>query len=558
MLTHLLIRDFAVVEQLELDVHGGMTVLTGETGAGKSILVDALGLALGDRADSGVVRHGARRADIIATFDVSAIPEATTWLSAHDLDQNSDCVLRRVIQGEGRSRAYVNGTPTPVQQVRELAERLIEIHGQHEHQTLPRRERQRGLLDDFATHGDRLTAVRTTYADWHGLRTRLDELGSARRDRDDRVDLLRFQVGEFQTLALVPAEATELEEEHDRLAHAGRLLEGSRLALDVLYEDDEQSAHRLVNRAVTELQTLADIDTRLGPAVDMLSGAAIQIQEAADDLRRYASQLELDPARLDWVDARLGAIHALARKHQLSPAELPAFEARLSDELADLENADLRLEQLQSELSEAERRYRAAAVALTASRVTAAETLSKAVTESIQGLGMPGGEFRVEIGSDPAAPPTAHGLDTVEFRVSANPGQPPKPLAQVASGGELSRISLAIQVITANSAGVPTLIFDEVDSGIGGGTAEVVGRLLRQLGLADQVLCVTHLPQVAAQAHNHLQVNKTTRGANTKTSIQTLAGDGRVHEVARMLGGVKLTAQTLNHAREMIDLAGTS
>ncbi len=558
MLTHICIHDFAIVERLELECGDRMTALTGETGAGKSILVDALGLALGARAESSVVRHGCERADISATFDLSHIPEARNWLVAQDLDQDGECVLRRVIGREGRSRAYVNGAPLPLQQVRTLGDWLVEIHGQHEHQALLGREHQRRVLDDFAANTDARAALTRAYAEWRELSRRLEQLSIAGHERQDRLELLRFQVAELEALALVEGESDSLDEEHARLAHAGRLLEGSQSALSDLYDDEHQSAYLLTRRALVALEGLAEIDSGLNPVTELLSSAVIQMQEAADELQRYVAQVELDPARLQWLDARIAALHAMARKHQLAPQALPEQAQRLARELEELDGADQHVEELQAELDAAEQRYREAAAILSASRQAAARTLSAAVTESMQGLGMEGGEFQVDVATDKAAGPSSHGLDTVEFSVSANPGQPLKALSKVASGGELSRISLAIQVITANAARVPTLIFDEVDSGIGGGTAEVVGRLLRELGSVNQVLCVTHLPQVAAQAHHHLVVSKSTDGENTRTAITTLDAARRVQEVARMLGGVQVTEQTLRHAQEMIERASES
>jgi len=555
MLTHICIRDFAIAERLELECGDGMTALTGETGAGKSILVDALGLALGARADSTVVRHGCERADISASFDLTHIPEARNWLAAQDLDQDGECVLRRVIGREGRSRAYVNGAPLPLQQVRTLGDWLVEIHGQHEHQSLLGREHQRRVLDDFGANADARAVLTQAYDKWRELSRRLEQLSIAGKERQDRLELLRFQVAELVALDLVEGESDSLDEEHAKLAHAGRLLEGSQSALSNLYDDEHQSAYQLARRALVEIEGLAEIDSGLNPVTELLSSAAIQMQEAADELQRYVAQVELDPARLQWLDTRIGALHAMARKHQLAPRALPEQAQRLARELDELDGADQHVEALQAERDAAEHRYREVAATLSAARQAAARTLSGAVTESMQRLGMDGGQFHVDVLTDETAGPTPHGLDTVEFSVSANPGQPLKPLSKVASGGELSRISLAIQVITANAARVPTLIFDEVDTGIGGGTAEVVGRLLRELGSVNQVLCVTHLPQVAAQAHEHLVVSKSSDAESTRIAIATLDAARRVQEVARMLGGVEVTKQTLKHAQEMIERA---
>jgi len=553
MLVHLQIRDFAIVEYLELDFSAGMCALTGETGAGKSIMIDALGLLLGDRADSAVVRHGAERAEVSAMFDLQDLPAARAWLAERDLAAEEECHLRRVVNASGRSRAYIAGSPQPLQAIKEFGELLVDIHGQHEHQSLMKRDAQRQLLDDYAGCEPLLTELAGYFRQWRDLRRKLDALRQAGDERNARLDLLRYQVQELRALDLKHDELAELDEEHRRLANAGRLLDACQQALGRLYDDEDLSAQRLLSLSLQELQSLCEFDTRLAAAVELINGALIQVDEASNELRHYSEQIELDPSRLNWVEQRLADIQTLARKHRCTPEELPALLERLESELADLDNSDLRQEQLARELEAAFAEYQRCAEALGERRRAAAAELAVKVSEAIGGLGMPGGRF--EISLEPLEKPTPTGLENVEFLVSANPGQPPRALGRVASGGELSRISLAIQVIAARSARIPTLIFDEVDTGIGGGVAEMVGRQLRALGRNRQVLCVTHLAQVAAQAHRHLQVSKHSDGQSTRTQIAELDPETRVTEIARMLGGLELTDSILTHAREMIDRA---
>ncbi len=555
MLTQIRLRDFAIVDELELEFSGGMTALTGETGAGKSILVDALGLALGDRGDSGVVRHGAERAEIEAGFDISALPAVAGWLSDQDLDADSDCMLRRVIGKDGRSRAYINGRSVTLQALQELGAQLIDIHGQHEHQSLLRRDMQRALLDDYAGHESQLDMLATLYREWKRASEEVMQLRQAVEERTARGELLRYQVQELQSLALHNDEVDTLNQEHARLANVGRLLETSQRALSQIYEGEDGTAQQSLSQALHEIDALCELDPSLGETRELLNGALIQLQEGADALRRYTDRLELDPERLNQVELRLGSIHDLARKHRIVPQELPAQLALLELELDGLENADARLDTLQARIDELTGEFSQKAGLLSSARRSAAKTLSTRVSAIMAQLGMPGGRIDIQVEGATPVRFTPTGIDAIEFLVSANPGQPLRPLSKVASGGELSRISLAIQVITANSGRIPTLIFDEVDTGIGGGVAEVVGRQLRTLGEARQVLCVTHLPQVAAQAHHHLQVSKLSGKDHTRTSIRVLNVEQRTDELARMLGGVEITTQTLAHAEEMLTRA---
>ena len=555
MLVHLQIRNLAIVEHLELNLTSGMSAVTGETGAGKSIMVDAIGLLLGDRADTSVVRHGAQRAEINAVFQLEQLAAAKDWLNQRDLYlEEEDCHLRRMISPGGRSRAYINGTPQPLQALRELGELLVDIHGQHEHQSLLKRDLQRQLLDDYADNSSLLKKTTEHFRTCEELRHRLETLNQADAERDARVDLLRYQIQELQALDLQADELPALEEEHVRLANAGRLLETGQQALNRLYEDEGLSVHGLLSRTQQDLENLCTLDNRLSPSSELLHNALIQVHEASDELRHYLQGVELDPQRLEWIEQRLADSQRLARKHRLTVEQLPTLLPRLQTELEMLDQSEQQQEELTQQLEQHWQKYQQQARILSDKRASAARELSERISEAMQGLGMIGGRFAITL--QPRDKPAASGLEKVEFMVSANPGQPLRPLTKVASGGELSRISLAIQVIAARSARIATLIFDEVDSGIGGGVAQVVGQQLRTLGQARQVLCVTHLPQVAAQAHAHLKVQKQTDGQTTQTLIKVLKKKQRVQEIARMLGGLELTENTLAHAREMLTQAG--
>ncbi len=551
MLTHLHIRDFAIIDEVELDFGSGMTVLTGETGAGKSILLDALGLVLGDRADSSTVRESARRAEISAEFDLTGNAAVQQWLIDNDLDDDGACQLRRVIGADGRSRGFINGRPSPLTTMRELGERLVDIHGQHEHQSLRHREAQRDLLDQHADHDALRDAVATAHATWRDARAQLDRLGGMGADREERLDLLRFQVRELETLELGEDEISSLEAEHRRLANAGQLLEACQRALALLH-DEESSAQTLVARAGNELAPVAEHDAGLQEASELVENARIQIDEAASGVRAAVDSVELDPGRLEWVEQRMGAIHDLARKHRVEPEALGATLETLRTELDELEHADEHAARLEQEIERALADWQAAADRLSASRREAATALAEAVTAEMQALSMVGGAFAVDVSKRDDATPMPSGYDRVEFQVAANPGQTPAPLHRVASGGELSRISLAIQMVASGEAGIPTQIFDEVDAGIGGRTAAIVGAKLRALAAQRQVLCVTHLPQVAAHGHHHLRVAKETVDAGVQTRLDSLTAESRVEEIARMLGGERITERSREHAREML------
>jgi DNA repair protein RecN (Recombination protein N) len=556
MLLSLHIRDFAIIDELEIELGPGMTALTGETGAGKSILLDALGLLLGDRADAGTVRHGCQRADISASFAVSAVAPASHWLAEQSLDLEGECQLRRVILSEGRSRAYINGSPVPIQSLRELGEHLVDIHGQHEHQSLMKRDLQRQLLDNHGGHEKLLAELSSLHQDWKQARQATEAIVGTEQDRDSRLEFLEFQLQELDELAPETGEVERLHEEHARLSNAGQLLETCATHIDRLY-DNEQSAHSAISHALSDLEPLIRIDATLNEASELINSALIQLEEGVGQLRSYQERLELDPQRLQWVEQRLDALHRVARKHRIEAEALAEFRNRLSEELANLQQADQQLEALENRCRELEARYEKTARQLSRKRGKTAQQLSAQVTEAMQSLGMSGGRFNIEVSESEKKSLSVHGRDQIEFLVSANPGQPPKPLAKVASGGELSRISLSIQVAAAADTSIPTLIFDEVDSGVGGAVAETVGKQLKRLGKHHQVMCVTHLPQVAAQANQHLQVTKLTGDKTTRTRIRPLSEEERVEEIARMLGGQKITDSTLQHAREMLNIKAT-
>ncbi|WP_309043809.1 DNA repair protein RecN [Marinobacter sediminicola] len=550
MLTQLTVSNYAIAERVELQFSKGMTALTGETGAGKSIVLDALGLAMGGRADAGAVRHGAKRADITATFDVSSIPDALRWLESHELDDDADCILRRVISKDGRSRAYINGQPCPLAHLKDLGGLLMDIHSQHQHQSLLRKETHRKLIDEYAGAEDLANQTREAWKSWNQIRTKLIERQQNAEESEARLQLLRYQVEELDRLALNEGEQEELEQEQAQLSQADAILHNSHQAA-LLCTENETSAAGLLRQALQQLEQLPVEIPALADTIQMLNEAQIQISEAGDNLRHFVDDYEADPARLTEVEDRLSAIYQMARKHRINPEELPEFHLRQSAELAELDGGEGSLEQLEIDLEGHRTVFNELAGKLSDIRAKAAGELDQRIASELAQLSMPSVQFVTHLSSNNQNEPAPHGLEEVEFLVSANPGQPARPLAKVASGGELSRISLAIQVVVAQTSTTPTLIFDEVDVGIGGGTAEVVGKLLRSLGANGQVICVTHLPQVAAQCHQHLFVSKFTQQDATFSKIESLDDQGRISEVARMLGGVDMTEHTLAHATEM-------
>jgi len=557
MLTHLDIRDLAVVEHLSLPFSEGLTVLTGETGAGKSILLTALGLALGERADAGFIRVGSNRAEINLTFDVSDSPNVKDWLEEQELFEGDECVIRRIVTDDGRSKAFINGRPVTLQSLQAFSQGLVEIHGQHAHVLLLKSSEQRRLLDEASGHSELVQSVGGLYRTWRALRERLDRLTHSASDQAARVDLLTYQVEELEQFDIQSLDYEALVEEHTRQAHVGRILEVGQVHLEALYEHDSQSVSAQLMQAIQAMQGLSKLAPEFLETVALLEEAQVGVKEASFLLRRQLERLDVDPVRLDALDKRLGDLHQLARKHHIRPEELPNKLDGLKAELGALSKGSESIEDLQLAHDRALSDYRLLAGKLTEERKTTAARMEKKISGIIQELGMPQGVVKVHVETDEYRNPLPDGLDSVEFLVSANPGLPPRSLAKVASGGELSRISLAIQVAALDSKTVSTLIFDEVDTGIGGGVAEIVGQKLRLLGHDRQVFCVTHLPQVAVQGHNHLRVEKTAQGGVTQSTVRLLESDERIEEIARMLGGVRLTDQTLAHAQEMLSLVPT-
>lgn len=555
MLLHLTIRNFAIIDALELNFETGLTALTGETGAGKSILLGALGMVLGDRADNDSIKQGADHAEIVAEFDIQNNEAVRSWLVEQALNTDDECLLRRRVSKDGRSRAYINGTPVNLQLIRELGEMLIDIHGQHEHQSLMKPVAQRRLLDDYANHSNLIEAVSNAYVQLKLVHEQLQHLEQAGSDRNNRLDLLRFLTQELDALALENNEYEKLNEQHSRLAHAEKLTTTVQQSLEELYGNDDSNIQSNVARVIASLQDIAEVDGKLNPVVDMLQDALVQIDESVAQLRAYGDGIELNPAELEVIEQRLQVILDLARKHRVEPAALGELHQQLANELSELDHADERLEELRNEYKTLEQTYRNAAQSLSNSRSKAAKKLDKAITTAMQTLGMSGGKFIIEITRSDNEKRSAHGIDRIDFTVTANTGQPCKTLSRVASGGELARISLAIQMITAAQTHIPTLIFDEVDSGVGGRIAEIVGQHLRILGNSNQVVCITHLPQVASQAHQHLRVHKQSDKKQTRTGVDTLSRQQRIEEIARMLSGIDITQQSLAHAEEMITRA---
>ncbi|MFT4924492.1 MAG: DNA repair protein RecN (Recombination protein N) [Phenylobacterium sp.] len=558
MLSHLQIRSLAIVKSLEIDWSPGMTAITGETGAGKSIAIDALSLVIGERAEAAMVRPGSDKAEVIATFDISQQPTVQQWLSDKELSSEcngegngqSDCIVRRVISKEGRSKAYINGTTVPLQQVKQLGEQLVSIHGQHAHQLLAKPEYQQQLLDLYADHTDLLAAVKKQYQHCHAIEKEFEQLSSEQSIRDSQKQLLEYQVSELDEFALQPGEFTQIEDEHKTLSHGQDLLSQSQSYLDNLYESSGHTAHGLVSDAAHNFSELAQIDAKLQPIADLLYESAVQIEEASHDIRHYCDNLSLDPARLIEVEERLTKALTLARKHQVGPTLLAEHHNTLSQQLNHLNDQDSRLGNLEADIAAAKEKYLKQAKKLSTSRGKAAKTLNQLISQSMRGLNMPDGLFKAAL--NPGGHLSASGTDKIEFLVTANPGQPLQPLHKVASGGELARISLAIQVIIANTSTIPTLIFDEVDVGISGPTAASVANLLRSLGQTTQVICVTHLPQVASKGHQQLFVEKSISNRKTETSIRRLNDTDRIDEIARLLGGSNITATTKANASELL------
>lgn len=557
MLTHLSIRNYAIAEQLDIEFRAGMTAITGETGAGKSIILGALGLALGDRADRDVVRSGSERAEISAEFDVDRLPLACQWLSDHELTADDDtrlCLLRRSVAADGRSRAWINNSQVTLQAMTALGSLLMDIHSQHEHHSLLQKPTQQMLLDDFGGQQTRVQHLKHISEQWKSANKELLALQASLGEQAAQNELARYQLTELQELALGEAELDDLEQELDNLSNAESRIVGMRALVQLCREDDDSNISQSLHQAISLLRqsgagkTLANVE-------EMLNTALIQVDEASSELNRQLDQLEINPARLEELNARLATIHQLARKHKVRPEDLARLQQQLEEQLAAASQNTETLDTLLLQTQTLQQDWLEVARELSSQRQHSALKLAKAVNEQLGNLGMADARLSIELQGTDSVKPQAHGLEQVEFLISTNPGQPAKALARIASGGELSRISLAIQVITAITSDTPSLVFDEVDVGIGGGVARVVGKLLKQLGTRSQVLCVTHQPLVASLASQHLLVSKEASAKSTKSRIYQLDEQERLQEIARMLGGDSdgptLSSEALAHAREL-------
>ncbi len=549
MLTHLHISNFALVNTLDLELESGLTAITGETGAGKSIMLDALGLALGDRSDADKVGPHNNKADIHASFDLNTLSFARDWLDKHDLTQGSECILRRVITKDGRSRAYINGSTVTLQQLRQFGEMLIDIHNQHEHQSLLKLSTHRRLLDEFAKQQDLSQQVRLSYAAWHQISEKLENIQAQSDDLNARYQLLHYQVSELDQLCIEEAELEALENEQRTLSNSENIQQQCQHVIDICNNDHDGLQQRL-HSAVQMIGQLSADQDELKNVEGLLNNALINIQEALSDTERYVSGVEQNPSRLEEVEQRLSTIYDISRKHRVPPEELYQHHQKLAEELSGMSSGEDAVEALEKEKQARLEKYQTAASKLTRKREISAKTLAKSVNNQLKALAMEWAQLSVEL--TPLEEPSLYGQEKIEFLISTSPGQPAKPLNKVASGGELSRVSLAIQVVTAQTSTTPTLIFDEVDVGIGGTTGDVVGKMLRELGESTQIFCVTHLAQVASKAHHHFRVEKHISKQGATSSLCALDSDEKVLEIARMMGGDIESEQSLAHAREMV------
>jgi DNA repair protein RecN (Recombination protein N) len=549
MLKAIHIKDFAIIENLSLELSDGMTVVTGETGAGKSIVIDALDIALGDKAQADVIRHHATKCEISIEFDIRRIPKAKTWLETHDLIHEDTCIIRRVLPREGRTRNYINGTPVTIADLQTLGNLLVHIHGQHQHQALMKTNEQRELLDDYAGHDKRLSELKNTYYRYKKVEKTLEEYLQHLSAHESQKILLEYQLNELNALNLQDNELEQLHHEHKQLSHMETLLEGCQTALNVIHEHENTNAISLLNSAKQTIETIQHFDTRLQNAAELLKNAAIHLEEAKDEIHDYLMQVELNPSKLHTIEQRLSEIHQLARKYKISPEHLSDHQQTLKAQFENIHLSHDKIAELEKEKKALYEEYLKIAHTLRRKRQEKAKHLSQIISENMQHLGMEGGIFSIQFLE---TEPSPYGIDKIEFYVSTNIGQPMQALSKVVSGGELSRISLALQLITSQRQETPTLIFDEVDVGIGGQTAAIVGQLLRQLSKSAQVLCITHLAQVASQGHHHLKIAKTSLNGQTHSAVRFLNQDERIEEIARMLGGIKITQQTLAHAEEML------
>lgn len=551
MLRQLVINDLAVIDNLNIDFNSGMTVLTGETGAGKSILLDALGLILGSRADTNLIRGSSEKTDITAIFSIDNNSNVVDRLNEMEINAEDELFIRRTISKDGRSRAYLNNTPVPVQTLRDIGENLIDIHGQHAHQSLSKSKTQRQLLDEFGQYELLLKDVSNIYYEWKNINEELDNFKTEGEDFEARLTLLKYQIEELEQLDIGESEYADLSEEHKRQAHSQRLIESCKKILSDLSESDSAIADRLSHHQ-REISELCNFDDSLGNISSLLDNASIQIEEASHELKSYVDRFDMDDSQLSTIENRLDKLHELARKHKVKPEALPEHLALLTTQLNHLEGGQEQHELLQKKKLELTEQYFKLAKKLTKQRRTAAVKISTAVTEKMHELAI-GGKFSIDLETVEDEIPHQYGMDKISFLVSTNPGQPLRPIIKVASGGELSRLSLAIQIIGSKDNGVPTMIFDEVDAGISGGVAEIVGKLLHRLAEHRQILCVTHLAQVASCGHHHLKVDKTSKANETFTQVMSLNKNERIDEVARLLAGMEVTNESRANAAQMLE-----
>lgn len=550
MLAHLSVNNFAIVKSLQLELASGMTTITGETGAGKSIAIDALSLCLGGRAEASIVRQGESKTEVCATFILDNNVNATRWLEDNELLDGKDCILRRIITKEGRSRAFINGSPVPLSQLKSLGQLLINIHGQHAHQQLMKNEYQLTMLDQYAGHTELLKKTRLAYQDWRQANNQLKQLKENSQNNLAQLQLLEYQIKELNELAIAEDEFGELEQEYKRLSNSGDLAINCQKAIELIYEGEELNALSILQSASSTLVELAELDNSLSTLPNMVSEAMIQLEEANSELRNYLDSIDVDPERMAFVEERYSRIMSLSRKHHVLPEELYQHHQDLLSQIAQLDCSDEKMAEYEQDVAAKYQALVTRAEKLHKSRSRYAKELDKLISQSMHELSMEHAQFRIEVNSQEH--PSPLGFDAVTFLVSTNPGQPLQPIAKVASGGELSRMSLAIQVITAQKVDTPSLIFDEVDVGISGPTAAVVGKMLRKLGESTQVLCVTHLPQVAGYGHNQMFVAKQTKAGKTETQMVKLDQEQRIAELARLLGGSEITPTTLANAKELL------
>ncbi|WP_306331299.1 DNA repair protein RecN [Vibrio injensis] len=551
MLAHLSVNNFAIVKSLQLELSKGMTTITGETGAGKSIAIDALSLCLGGRAEASMVRQDEEKTEVSAAFILDNNLHATRWLEDNDLLDGKECILRRIISKDGRSRAFINGSPVPLSQLKSLGQLLINIHGQHAHQQLMKPELQLAMLDQYAGHLDLLKQTRLAYQQWRQVNHHLKQLRENSQQNQAQLQLLEYQIKELNELALGEEEFIELEQEHKRLSNSGDLAINCQKAINLLYESEEVNALNLLQTVSHTLIELAEMDNQLSSLPNMLNEAMIQLEETNNELRAYLDHIDVDPERMSYVEDRYSRVLSLARKHHVIPEELYQHHQALLQQIALLDCSEEKIQELENDVAVHYQTFTSCAEKLHKSRSRYAKELDKLISLSMHELSMEKAQFKIDV-VQYQGQPSPLGFDHVTFLVSTNPGQPLQPIAKVASGGELSRISLAIQVITAQKIDTPSLIFDEVDVGISGPTAAVVGKMLRKLGESTQVLCVTHLPQVAGCGHHQLFVAKQTKGGKTETQMVKLSEEQRIAELARLLGGSQITPSTLANAKELL------